>query len=719
NMLDALLCPIRDDALNPKRITRVSDVSHQDPLRTGFDDRFALFSLDFAYEGNSEEATLFTKRMADIQQNRGAENLDLVGQYAAGALYLRTGRGRSWLGDFMSFGNRADVRELTQKIDATASLRLTDAVKASKDLGEEPQQGPARFAREIPKFYSTNYGGRDASGRDYGGLFGTALEQAGDLQVDIFSRNTQLWLLKTLMGDDAENVLVAKSGRIGYAFSLLNGVVQELSNFLAFLATVEEQRRGQVQPRLKAEELRNRRLAEMQRKVNAKMMLFWTSPQAYAAQDDYLQAEQLLMNVRMDELLHRAVENTAKQMQLIARNMRDELERWIQMLATGDPASGVVALAQTLEQSQTEIQNTAEADDQITAQTTVKNSDYQQDNTELTRLMRAVNWRIDIKDGNIRLSLQIASGDGAPISLERPADQGRSDLRESVTQRNLTAVLDLTRRRYSQLPDETRIAQKLAAQYDFDASRFVAEALGDKATPFFARLQTRPGGAAKWTKLIRISMDSRRLEPRTVKFVENMQQEMRRIYGVALDVRDQNRLVEVVGSADLHKCSVVFTDDLYDVKLFDAWEDCKAAYLRNPKYPPHLNHNFPAETTAAQLEMELANRRRIQYRVFHPWVVMLLEYREHFEQFLLCKALGWIKASNNDTLDWWEFKLPNDTRKALLLTEETQGRSSLFQVMHSYILVGRDRSVRADRRVDYQAVNRALLEEERLLGDRG
>jgi hypothetical protein len=196
-----------------------------------------------------------------------------------------------------------------------------------------------------------------------------------------------------------------------------------------------------------------------------------------------------------------------------------------------------------------------------------------------------------------------------------------------------------------------------------------------------------------------------------------MQKEMRRKYGVALDVRDQDRLVEVVGSADLHKCTVVFTDDLYDVKLFEAWEDCKTAYLKNPKYPPHLNHNFPAETNAAQLEMELAKRRHSKYRVFHPWVVMLLEHRDRFEQFLLCKALGWIRHNNDDARDWYEFQLPKETRRPLLLTEPTQGRISLFQLMHSYILVGRDRSARADRRVEYDLVSRALMEEEKLLGN--
>lgn len=62
-------------------------------------------------------------------------------------------------------------------------------------------------------------------------------------------------------------------------------------------------------------------------------------------QERYLQAEQLLIDVRKDELLHRAVENTAKQMPGGAWiDMRNELERWIHMLATGDPATGVVAL---------------------------------------------------------------------------------------------------------------------------------------------------------------------------------------------------------------------------------------------------------------------------------------------------------------------------------------------------------------------------------------
>lgn len=252
--------PIRDDPQNPKQITRISAASPFNPTEMAFDHRFNLFTKDYNYEGNDEEATLYTKRSLRCCNRKGPPTWTLVAAYAAGALYLKAGRGRSWLTDFTAFGNRGDVRELTRIADV-ANLRLTDAVKPSKDIDEDPRQGPARFVRDIPKFYSTNYGGRDASGRDYGGLFGEELEHAGRLQVNIFFRNAQLWLLKTLMGDNVNNVLVGKSGRIGYVYGVLDGAAQAFSEFLAFLTKVEEERHGPVQPRLKAEDLRNRRLA--------------------------------------------------------------------------------------------------------------------------------------------------------------------------------------------------------------------------------------------------------------------------------------------------------------------------------------------------------------------------------------------------------------------------------------------------------------------------
>lgn len=712
-LLETLLRPLRDDIKNPKRITGLTPTSPFDPARTGRMDAPQLLTRDYGYQGNSEQATLFTKRINDILNEGGETNLDMVEQYAAGSLAARQGRGRTWLEEFTTFGDRQNLEELKSEIQQVVSLSVITSIKRSKDIDEDPRHAPQRFANNIPGFIATNYGGRDASGNDYGGRFGDALEKARSIQVDIFQRNAQYWLMNTLMGDDPENPVGSKGGRLGYAYDLLDGLVNLFGRFLNFMKAVDQKRTGDVQPRLKAEERRNQMKTTMQ-KDSIRRLLLIPHPKAHASQERYLRAEQLVVDIRKDELLQKHIESTVRDMRQVATVLRDELERWILMLAMGDPATGVVGLTELLETQRLLVRNTANADANLASQTTIPGPDYQQDQGELRRLMRAVKWEIDPKADDFRLRFYIESEDEGSTELERTTGRERAELRTSLTQRNLSKVLDYAKRRFSRLPGETRIAQRLAEEYGFEASEFVNQ-IGDKAQPFFGRLGGgAAGGAAKWAKMVRISLDREKLDPETFDFVRNIEVEMRRHYGVDIDVQDQDRLVKVVGSADMHKCTLVYTDDLYEVTLFDAWNDCQTAYLENRQIPPHLNHNFPAETNAAKFELELSKRRRTTYQVLHPWVVMLLEHRERFEQFLVMRALGWFKLGGDGVNEWFEMKLPK-YRRPMTLTPPSRSRPSLFQLMHSFILVGREREIGADWAIDYDEVTRSLYDEERVL----
>lgn len=712
NLLETLVKPIRDDPTSPRRVMRVVNTSPYDRAKVGSDDAYDLLTKDYSYGGHSEAATLFTKEIMDIVQNGGASNVTLVTACVKGTADQAKGKGRSWLTPFTDFGDRADVRELTTTIGKMAKMGLASMVKPSKDIQEEPRLAPRRFARAIPEFVRENYGGRDAQGNDYGGKFGDTLQKASELQLDIFKRNAQLWVMYTLMGADPNKPIAGKAGRIGYAYDLLDGLGKRLSDFLEFMAKVDEKRRGDDPPRLFWQRECNSRRAEMEKQASRKFLGLVVPPQVYQTQVSYLQAEQALIHVRMDELLHKAVEGTARQMQAYAREMQNELGRWIHLLATGDPATGITGLFSELSDRELEIANTAQADAKLDAQTMIEGPAYKEDEAELERLMRAVTWSVVPSGGRFTLGLAIESEEEGRAELERPT--GKEQSLKDLTQRNLGTMLGYAQRRFDQLPGETRVTQRLAEQFSYDASRFV-EALGGKAEPFFAHHKSRQGGAAKWAKLIRISMDKEKLEPKTFTFVQDIQRKLRETNHVDLEVKDQDKLVQVVGSSDTHKATAVYTDDLYPVELFDAWDDCMAAYLKGSQYPPAMNHNFPAEATAAGYETELSQRRNQEYRVLHPWVVMLLEHEDRFKQFLYARALGWITIATDEADVWWELKLPGWPR-SLMLTPRAATTPSLFRAMRYYILVGMDQAPRSNWTIKYAEVQQALNAEERTLG---
>lgn len=711
NLMEKLLSPVRDDPQNPKRITRVSAADPSRPGSVGREDCSDVLTKDQVYLSASEKPTQYTARIASVVDSYTA---DLVRRLAQGAM---TG-GYSWLGDFTSLGERDDIKKLVTDIQQEAGLVVQTSFKTSKDLKESPKDGVRRFDRDIPPWFKTHFGGIDAGGREYGGKFGDALEQCSSIQVDIFRRQVRLWLLDTLMGRDVQRPLASKGGKIGYGYDFLDGLVDYLQRFLNIMDEVDDKRRGDIQPRLKAARIRDQKKAEMVKNCDKKIIL-WNHPKAYSAQSDYLRAENDVVAARKDELLQKAVVQTARAMRDYAVEARDEVGRWIQLLATGDPATDVTGITRSLEKNLSEVQATAAKDAALDAvQTTIVGQDYPEDTAELERLMQSVEWSLADAVNTLTLSLAFAPKDEVLTVLERPSGRERSEVRAHLTQRNLESMLGYARRRFSEMPSDVRVADRLNEEFAGNAVTF-AESLGQQSHPLFEGLSAEQGGSAKWAQLIRlIDPSDTSFSPATRKFVSDVQTELRKKAGVDPVQRDQDKLVQVVGSADTHKCTVVFTEDLYEVRLFKAWQDCQRAYLENPKLPPHLNHIFPAEANAARYEMMLAQKRRKVYKVFHPWVVMLLEDAYKARQFFQCWALGWIKAIDDDVDSWYELNLPGFDRP-FMLTPRTKTQSSMFQVMRAFVLVGLDQSPRSNWLLDYKEVQDAIDGEERAAGNEG
>jgi len=187
---------------------------------------------------------------------------------------------------------------------------------------------------------------------------------------------------------------------------------------------------------------------------------------------------------------------------------------------------------------------------------------------------------------------------------------------------------------------------------------------------------------------------------------------------------DPRALIQAVGSANPHKCTVVRTDDLLPPERFRAWHDCKEAYLKHKEMPLELNHIFLAEANAARYELKVARRWARDYSVFHPWVVTLLEYPDRLEQFFLCWALQWIQVQQEQdgARLWYELKVPGyEHEQPFLLTpKSTPPLWSLFQVARTFVLTGLDQGdPERERVLNYSELQKALDETEQRMGVEG
>ncbi|MGQ9459416.1 MAG: tubulin-like doman-containing protein, partial [Anaerolineae bacterium] len=489
--LDALLKPVRDDPRDPNRVTRVSRSHWEDPYRFGRGDALKLLQESQEYEGQSETPTLFFGEIANVLLNGASQNLDLIRQHAEASLGLRRRRaGFTWLSVFPNLGDRADMAQAIDQISREARLRIEDAVRPGREANIGPEEWPRYVDRVLPPFIREHYGFRMASGEEERGRFGEALQECQSAQVGIFRNLVRLWLMKTLMDGD-------RAGRLGYAYDLLDGLVDHLREFEAFMDRVAAMRQ-EINPALEAWKERNLRFQEVQEFARRRLLVV-PHPQIHRTQVAYLQAEQACVDVRKDEILHWAVLETAREMRRYVEMLRGELERWIRTLATGDPATGVEGLYTSLASEERDLGKTREEDARLGAvQTRLAEPEFPREEAkqEVKRLLRGVSWELEESDGQVRLLFSIRPQDEVPTALECFRGVEHPEARRHLTERNLSALQGFARRRFSRLPGETRVAEHIHRQFGVPEA-FAADA-ESKAQALFNRPVDAQVSARKW-----------------------------------------------------------------------------------------------------------------------------------------------------------------------------------------------------------------------------
>ncbi len=722
--LDELLNP-RKDVLPTQRIM-LDPANPDNPTSMGRDEALVLLTARQEYQSpaslnttsdadvppvapQSEEPTSFFKQLADILNKPKRDRDALIDRYARGS----SGNGLTWT-NFTDLGNRQDeLAQIRRRVDDEQKWTLISVIKPSKDFGEPAAGFPRRVEADRDRLVREHYGVLTANRQRNNGRYGVALDECRDAQLSIFQRLVRLWLLKTLMSG-------RRGGRLGYAYDLLLGLKERLETFVAFMDKVETKRR-ELQPSLALEKARTaakRQMEDYSQRQWLPLLSWLDHPQAHISQQTYLRAEQALINVLKDEILHVSVNQTVKEMLLYVVRTSEELDRWVSFLASGDAATNVTGIYELLRRQGQVLEQARQADERLhIVQTMLKLPDYPEAEAqaEIERLMESVIWNLDENQANPRLKMTIMPAGEPEVCLDLPLGQQQSNILDQLAQENLQRLQRIVGRRFRQLLHLKVAAEQL--RVDYRNPQELSRLIGRQAEPLFDPNPGQPGNAAVWTEMIHINTEHVDASTRTFMLggfdlgngqmpVAGLEQERRTRRGLDPVVRAQNQMVTVVGSTNPHKCTIIRTDDLMGVEFFRAWHQCQAAYLRNRGLPPHLNHNFPAEANAVRYERKFALKRRMQYRVFHPWVVMLLEYPERLDQFLLCLMLTWVQPQNNPPSFWYQMDLPsnNTLKRPFMLTPREETPPSIFQVARAFVLDGLDRTPGSDWWLPYDSI---------------
>ncbi|MCL4266932.1 MAG: hypothetical protein KJ069_27380 [Anaerolineae bacterium] len=673
------------------------DKNDEDKGMAGYARAPQLFTQTVSYQGNTSKPSLFMGRIASMNsQVKEGDRARAVEDTARSGGSAKSQAG--WAAIYPDLGDDPSLEAIKKDVMTQMNYKPLSLARRDKESAEEAR---ARF-RSIPEDVRTRFGGivtNDEGIDEYYGQFGEILDKVEQSHLLIFRRQMRLKLTEILMGL-SENAIAARSGKLGYAWSFFNGVVDELDDFLKLMEDIRK-KREELRPELKLKEQALRAEKIMQEMLGKKLLLLWESPKVKQSEDNYLRIMTRLVDVRREDVLHVYVANTARQMKAVAVEMRDAVQTWIWHLSTGDDSSGLSGLWDAIRKDKQAIQNAHGFDTKAEkVQMLIGDQRPVFEEAELAKAMSRLRWGIDYKGNPARLHLNLfvdpETDDQAAFELENPIFASSSDLRLQIGRQNQQKLMGLARRQFKGVVARTTVEQAIRETYA-DAARFANEIANVSAEPLFAGYSG--ASALKKSNLIRVQSDDPYF---TGPY--GVQGELRSNNNLSRETNDDKYSIQVVGSENKYKLTLVRTDDLYHYDHFTAWHECQSAYENHVKQDrrqgtyleAELLHNFPAEARAVEYERILCERGA-KYRPLHPRVVMLLEDVAAVRQFFMLAMMGKIFEVEEDNIFRWEleWKTPDGTETFWLTpgwnvdTGKPEKRPDIFSALHGYVVVGR------------------------------
>lgn len=567
------------------------------------------------------------------------------------------GGAEGWLRFYPEFGDDPQFAELHKRVHEHTRLNLVTAFgRRENEKAEDFQKRIIQLDPLVRERFGASKIGGDAM-VEYDGTFGDVLLEVHDTQMIIFRQMLRLRLLSLLMGRDA-NPLIARSGKLGYAWDYFDGIVSDLDWFLKNVQEGVAKRRADLRPAIDAE-IRNRKAEDYLTKVKDKKFLFlWESPAIRKAETLYLRTEQEKMDIRREDILHRYVVRTLQAMKAAAEQTRDAVQAWIWHLSTGDSASSLPGLWNVLLDSEAKVDEAHSWDTSANnVQRMVADSVLPVNDEDLAKILGRWQWtaafsgeRLDL---GVNLLPEIATQE--PDVLINPTMEDSLKRRVELGQTNNKRLLGLARRTYTGRVDDTKVADVIIGEYGrAGGAAFVNDIARVRAEPLF--VGTPVANPKRQSNLIRV------MAPANDTFFKgegSVESQLRHLEHLPLKTVDEDYGIQIVGSENPFKLTLVRTDDLYNFDEFQSWEDCRESYAAhvndagNLMHPVYL-HNFAAEANAVNIEQRLANEGNRIYRPLHPRIVVLLENPELVGQFYYLTILGKIREIDTRADHHWE-----------------------------------------------------------------
>ena len=395
-----------------------------------------------------------TPNTVDLRNTRDAAYISEIATLAASELL-------TWI---MPPESDSTVEELAKEVRRDLEVQLANRVQPSNIEGDDPIEGCDRVIRGVRDFRE-EFLGREIDGRRVGGLYQRALERCVEIHRERYRRLLCEYLLTLLNGSNPDNADFQheKCGRLGRAQALLSHLsISYFNEFVTLLDRVKEWR-AKNSGLAEAQESASLRRSEMEEAKSKGSFLgnfFRSLHPAIRAQSDYLESEQRVIDIEINDLFFTFIQQTLRVLQGETDTLKAAIDSWVATLAQGitgevhDP--GLYRYLGTLYRS-----HTAERDEKQSRFKSVReyvsNEGYEDGiyraqtsgkfNEALTRMI----WSFEEHGGRVQIRLS------GYTSLGSSMRSGRGP-----TERNSEMLLGIARSYFEPLRATLNIADRLA-----------------------------------------------------------------------------------------------------------------------------------------------------------------------------------------------------------------------------------------------------------------
>lgn len=684
----------------------------------------SLYDKDVDFENKTAKPSNFTRRIAqlvEIASDQG-KRANLVNQLASagGADPKSNAVTAAWTTYFPDLGSDPTFEAIRRDVSGYMSYNVL--AQYGRREGQKEEDVRNNF-KKIPADLRDRFGGVTSTMEEveeYYGKCGDSLKSVERVQLIMFRQVVNLRLLEILNGR-SDDPIIARSGKLGYAWDYFDGAAQELNYFLTLMHDVKR-RREEIKPQLKIAGLEAQSRKLMESNAGKKLFWFFESPQVKGSENSFLLATQRGVDLRREDILHFFVVETARAMLEIVTQVRDQIQDWVWHLSTGDDTRDIPGLWNGVLKSMKDVRNAHSYDSSTPkVQKLVAEEAITMNEADLAQVLAHWKWNAVYRGDNppsLELMAEIlpeAAGDETLV-LKEPSGEETSANRYLAGVQNQSDLLGLVNRRFSGLVVRTFVADQIKREFK-SPETFAREVAEVSAEPLF---DGAPGNnPRKKSNLIRVKTDSN--DPYFIgeKGLEGI---LRGTHKLDRAIRDDTYGIQVVQSENPYKLTLVRTDDLYQFDHFAAWSACLQAYashmdVKGLPLDPVLMQNFAAEGRAVDFERRLMKRKGRTYKPLHPRVVMLLENQNALRQFAYLGMLGLLDTEetrrtfrwvlhwelDGDPIDIWLTRGWNADEDAA-----QRVKPDIMHALHGYVIGGASKEPDRNIEIDYDEVQRFI-----------